>query len=45
MSIAAFAVAQGAIAESTAFGTRRDEAPPSRRIIARRDRRAIAELR
>lgn len=45
MSIAAFAVAESAIAQSTAFGDCREQAPPSRRVTARRDRRAIAESR
>ena len=45
MSIAAFAVADSAIADSSAFGQCRDETPPSRKATARRDRRAIAESR
>jgi hypothetical protein len=45
MSIAAFAVADSAIADSSTFGQCRDEPPPSRKITARRDRRAVAESR
>ena len=45
MSIAAFAVADSAIADSFTFGQCRDEAPPSRKVAARRDRRAVAESR
>lgn len=45
MSIAAFAVADSAIADSSTFGQCRDQPPPSRTMSARRDRRAIAESR
>ena len=45
MSIAAFAVADSAIADSQTFGQCREEAPPSRTVKARRDRRAVAESR
>lgn len=45
MSIAAFAIADRAIADSRTFGECREEAPPRRTVTARRDRRAVAESR